>query len=152
MQPQIVPNLWSTPSPRKPRSFYCSVFPSSRILEVTHYTAAGPREAGLVLSVEYELKGTRFVNINGGEEFPHTEAVSFLVECETQEEIDRYWDALVEGGGEHGPCGWLKDRFGVSWQVAPRMVKDLVENPNAMAAMLQMSKIVIADLEAATAG
>jgi predicted 3-demethylubiquinone-9 3-methyltransferase (glyoxalase superfamily) len=149
VQPSIVPNLWFDTESEEVARFYCSVFPNSRIVEVTHYTEAGPREAGLVLSVEYELDGVRFVNINGGDQFPHSEAVSFLVECETQDEIDRYWDALVEGGGEHGPCGWLKDRFGVSWQVAPRMVKDLVENPNAMAALLKMGKIDIAELRAA---
>jgi predicted 3-demethylubiquinone-9 3-methyltransferase (glyoxalase superfamily) len=149
MQPSIVPNLWFDTESEEAARFYCSVFPDSRIVEVTHYTDAGPREAGLVLSVEYELNGMRFVNINGGDQFPHSEAVSFLVECETQDEIDRYWDALVEGGGEHGPCGWLKDRFGVSWQVAPRMIKELVENPNAMAAMLKMGKIDIAALQAA---
>jgi predicted 3-demethylubiquinone-9 3-methyltransferase (glyoxalase superfamily) len=151
VQPSIVPNLWFDTESEDAARFYCSVFPSSRIVEVTHYTDAGPREAGLVLSVEYVLDGVRFVNINGGDQFPHSEAVSFLVECETQDEIDRYWDALVEGGGEHGPCGWLKDRFGVSWQVAPRMVKDLVENPNAMAALLKMGKIDLAELRAAAA-
>jgi predicted 3-demethylubiquinone-9 3-methyltransferase (glyoxalase superfamily) len=151
VQPQLVPNIWFDTESQEAAEFYCSVFPNSRILDVKHYNEAGPREAGLVLTVEYELNGLRFVNINGGPEFKPNEAISFLVECDSQDEIDFYWDKLVEGGGEHGPCGWLKDRYGVSWQVAPRDISDLVDDPQVMAAMLKMGKIDVDALRSVAA-
>src|SRR5688572_13418634 len=105
--PKIVPNLWFDTEAEEAAEYYVSLFPNSRILDVTHYGDAGPREAGIVLTVEFELDGQRFTAINGGPEFPFTEAVSFLIECADQEEVDRYWDALTEGGQEV-QCGWLK--------------------------------------------
>ena len=92
--------------------------PELRIVNVTHYTEAGPRPAGMVMTVEFELDGQRFVGINGGPEFTFDEAVSFQIDCDDQDEVDHYWDALTEGG-EEGQCGWLKDRYGLSWQVVP---------------------------------
>src|SRR3954469_7601454 len=109
IQQKIVPNLWFDTQAQDAAEFYTSVFENSRIVNVTHYTEAGPREAGSVMTVEWELEGQRFVGINGGPEFTFSEAVSFQVTCETQEEIDYYWERLSDGGKE-GPCGWLSDR------------------------------------------
>jgi predicted 3-demethylubiquinone-9 3-methyltransferase (glyoxalase superfamily) len=155
--PNIVPNLWFDTQAEEAAQFYVSVFPNSRIVDVTHYTEAGPREAGMVLTVELELDGQRFTAINGGPQFTFDEAISFLIECGDQAEIDRYWDALREGGGDEGPCGWLKDRYGLSWQVVPKGMGDyFAGDPDrarrAMEAMLQMKKIDIAAMEAAAAG
>lgn len=128
-----------------------------QMVGVTHYNEAGPREAGMVMTVEFELEGQRFVGINGGPEFTFDEAISFEIDCETQEEIDSYWDKLSEGG-EQGPCGWLKDRFGLSWQVVPKGMEELFSDPDperaqrAMAAMLKMSKIDVAALQRAADG
>jgi predicted 3-demethylubiquinone-9 3-methyltransferase (glyoxalase superfamily) len=118
MTQRIVTSLWFDTQAEEAAEFYCSIFPRSRIVRVAPYTEAGPREPGTTMVVEFELDGTRFVAINGGPEFTFSEAVSLQVGCDTQEEIDHYWAALTEGG-EQGPCGWLKDRYGVSWQVTP---------------------------------
>src|SRR5215210_6904526 len=118
MQQKITPNLWFDTEAEEAAGFYTSVFEKSRIVSVTHYTEAGPREAGMVMTVEFELDGQRLVGINGGQDFKFDEAVSFQIDCETQDEIDYYWERLSEGG-EEGPCGWLKDRYGLSWQVVP---------------------------------
>jgi predicted 3-demethylubiquinone-9 3-methyltransferase (glyoxalase superfamily) len=124
MSQSIVTNLWFDAQAEEAASFYCSVFPNSRIVRVVPYTEAGPGEPDRAMVVEWELDGTRFVGINGGPQFTLSEAVSLQVLCETQEEVDRYWDALTEGG-EEGPCGWLKDRYGVSWQVTPTMLTEI---------------------------
>lgn len=157
MLQKIVPCLWFDTQAEEAATFYVSVFDGSRIVSVTHYNEAGPREAGMVLTVEFELEGQRFVGINGGPEFTFSEAVSFQVTCETQEEIDTYWKLLSEGGQE-GPCGWLKDRFGLSWQVVPTGMAEVLNDPDpersrrAMQAMLGMGKIDIAALRAAADG
>lgn len=154
---KIVPNLWFDTEAEEAANFYISVFENSRIVNVTHYNEAGPREAGMVLTVEFELNGNRFVGINGGPEFKFDEAVSFAIECETQEEIDYYWNAL-SADGEEGPCGWLKDRFGLSWQVVPTGMTELFDDPDkerarrAMEAMLKMSKIDMAAIQRAADG
>lgn len=154
--PSIIPNLWFDTEAEQAASFYISVFPNSRILETAHYGEAGPRPAGMVMTVTFDLDGTRFVALNGGPEFTFDEAVSFEVPCADQAEVDFYWNALSEGGDE-GPCGWLKDRFGVSWQVVPTRLSELLADPDhalaqrVMAAMLQMGKIDIAALERAAA-
>ncbi len=158
MPQKIVPNLWFDTEAEEAAEFYISVFDDSRIVNVTHYTEAGPREAGMVMTVEFELEGQRFIGINGGIEFKFDEAVSFGIECETQEEIDYYWDKLREGGGEEGPCGWLRDRFGLSWQVVPTGMEELFADPDkgraerAMRAMLGMKKLDIAALREAADG
>jgi predicted 3-demethylubiquinone-9 3-methyltransferase (glyoxalase superfamily) len=157
MQQKIVPNLWFDTEAEEAARFYASIFKDSRIVNVAHYTEAGPREAGTVMTVEFELDGQRFVGINGGPEFKFDEAVSFQVTCESQEEVDYYWNSLGEGG-EEGPCGWLKDRFGLSWQVVPSGMEELFADPDpkraerAMRAMLGMRKLDLAALRAAADG
>lgn len=146
--------LWFDTEAEEAAEFYTSVFPNSRIVNVARYTEAGPREAGMVMTVEFELDGQRFVGINGGPQFKFDEAVSFAIECETQEEVDYYWERLSENG-EEGPCGWVKDRFGLSWQVVPTGMDELFSDPDpqraerAMKAMLGMRKLDIAALRRA---
>ena len=152
--PAITPNLWFDTEALEAAAFYTSIFPNSEITNVSHYTEVGPREAGMVLTVDFELDGQPFTAINGGPEFAFDEAISFLIECADQDEVDRYWKALTDGG-EEGPCGWLKDRFGLSWQVVPIDLPRLLQDPDhqraqrVMQAMLQMQKIDIAELYAA---
>jgi predicted 3-demethylubiquinone-9 3-methyltransferase (glyoxalase superfamily) len=157
MSPRIVPNLWFDTQAEEAAQFYCSVFPNSRVVTVTRYTEAGPGPAGSVMTVEFELDGQRFVGINGGPQFPFTEAVSFQVDCADQAEVDAYW-ATLSDGGEEGPCGWLKDRFGLSWQVVPPGMAELFSDPDpsraqrAMKAMFGMTKLDLAALRAAADG
>ena len=157
MKQRIVPNLWFDTEAEEAAEFYTSVFPSSRIVNVTHYTEAGPRPAGTVMTVEFELDGQRFIGINGGPEFKFDEAVSFEIECEDQKEIDYYWDRLTDGGRE-SQCGWLEDRYGLSWQVVPTGMEELFADPDksraerAMKAMLEMRKIDLAALRSAADG
>jgi predicted 3-demethylubiquinone-9 3-methyltransferase (glyoxalase superfamily) len=157
MQQKITPNLWFDTEAQEAAAFYTSVFKHSRIVYVSHYPEAGPRPAGTVMTVEFELDGQRFVAINGGPEFKFDEAVSFQITCETQDEIDYYWESLVEGG-EEGPCGWLKDRYGLSWQVTPTGMEELFSDPDperakrAMQAMLGMRKLDLAALRSAADG
>jgi predicted 3-demethylubiquinone-9 3-methyltransferase (glyoxalase superfamily) len=157
MQRKITPNLWFDTEAEQAAEFYVSVFKNSRIVTVAHYNEAGPREAGMVMTVEFELDGNRFVGINGGPEFKFDEAVSFQIDCENQDEIDYFWEKLSEGGSE-GPCGWVKDKFGLSWQVVPKGMDDLFSDPDperarrGMEAMLKMGKIDIAALQAAIEG
>jgi predicted 3-demethylubiquinone-9 3-methyltransferase (glyoxalase superfamily) len=154
--PKITPCLWFDTQGEEAAKFYTSVFPNSRIVEVTRYGSAGPRREGLVMTVTFELDGQLFTALNGGPDFTFNEAISFEVGCETQEEVDFYWSTLSEGG-EEGPCGWLKDRFGVSWQIIPAVLPRLIADPvrekaqRVMAAMLQMRKIEIDELERAAA-
>ncbi len=156
MVSQIIPNLWFDTQSEEAAAFYCEVF-GGHVVSVTRYTEAGPREAGMVLTVEFEIRGQRFIAINGGPQFTFDEAVSFQVNCETQEEIDHYWAVLSEGGRE-GQCGWLTDRFGLSWQIAPTGWEELYSDADparatrAMQAMLTMGKIDIAALRAAADG
>ena len=157
MQQNITPNLWFDTEAEEAAEFYISVFKNSRVGNVARYTEAGPRPAGTVMTVEFELDGQRFIGINGGPEFTFSEAVSFMISCETQEEIDYYWDRLTEGG-EEGPCGWLKDKFGLSWQVVPTGMDELFADPDptraerAMRAMFGMRKLDIATLRSAADG
>jgi predicted 3-demethylubiquinone-9 3-methyltransferase (glyoxalase superfamily) len=157
MKQRIVPNLWFDTEAEAAANFYISVFENSRIVGVTHYTDAGPREAGMVMTVEFELDGQRFVGINGGPEFKFDEAVSFQIDCEDQDEVDYYWERLSKGG-EEGQCGWLKDRFGLSWQVVPAGMEEVFadEDPErakrAMEAMFKMGKLDIAALRNAADG
>ncbi|MGZ5419783.1 MAG: VOC family protein [Solirubrobacterales bacterium] len=157
MQQKITPNLWFDTEAEEAAEFYTSVFKNSQIVNVTHYTEAGPREAGMVMTVEFELDGQRFVGINGGPEFKFDEAVSFEIDCETQDEVDYYWDALTEGGKE-SMCGWLQDKYGLSWQVVPTGMEELFAGPDperakrAMEAMLKMRKLDIAALRSAADG
>jgi predicted 3-demethylubiquinone-9 3-methyltransferase (glyoxalase superfamily) len=157
MAQKIVTNLWFDTEAEQAANYYVSVFKNSRIVNVSHFTEAGPREAGMVLTVDFELDGQRFTGINGGPEFKFTEAISLLINCADQAEIDYFWETLSEGG-EEGPCGWLKDKYGLSWQVVPTELDTLVTDPDperanrAMKAMLSMGKLDLAALRAAADG
>ena len=152
--------LWFDDQAQEAAEFYCSVVPNSRILQVSRYAADTPSDKplGSVLTVEFELDGVRWTALNGGPHFRPDEAFSFVVRTDTQEESDHYWDALREGGGEESMCGWLKDRFGVSWQVVPTGLEDVMSGPDAQGvaratrAMMQMDKLEIAPLRAAYEG
>jgi predicted 3-demethylubiquinone-9 3-methyltransferase (glyoxalase superfamily) len=151
---QITPCLWFDTEGEEAAELYTSVFPNSKIVEVTRYGSAGPRADGMVMTVEFELNGQSFVALNGGPGYTFSEAISFQVGCKDQDEVDYYWTALSEGG-EEGPCGWVKDRFGLSWQIIPTRLTELLADPDperaqrAMAAMLEMRKIDIAGVERA---
>jgi predicted 3-demethylubiquinone-9 3-methyltransferase (glyoxalase superfamily) len=153
---KITPFLWFDTEGEEAAKFYTSVFPNSKIVEVTRYGSAGPRPDGTVMTVSFELDGQEFVALNGGPEFTFNEAVSFQVNCETQDEVDAFWSTLSEGG-EEGPCGWLKDKFGLSWQIVPTVLPELLADPDreksqrVMQAMLNMKKIEIDALERAAA-
>ena len=153
---KITPCLWFDTEGEEAAKFYTSVFPRSRITDVARYGSAGPRPEGTVMTVSFELDGQKFLALNGGPEFTFSEAVSFQVFCETQDEVDSYWSTLSEGGQE-GPCGWLKDKFGLSWQIVPTRLTELLEDPDreksqrVMAAMMEMRKIDVDALERAAA-
>jgi predicted 3-demethylubiquinone-9 3-methyltransferase (glyoxalase superfamily) len=155
---KITPCLWFDTEAEEAAEYYVSLFGDAKILDITHYGEAGPRPAGMVLTVSFMLEGQEYVALNGGPDFPFTEAVSFQVSCEDQEEVDRFWARLLEDGGTEGPCGWIKDRFGLSWQVVPVAMLKLLSDPDparaqrAMAAMLQMTKLEVAALEKAADG
>ena len=152
----ITPCLWFDTEGEEAARFYTSVFPNSRITEIARFGSAGPRPEGTVMTVAFELDGREFTALNGGPEYTFSEAISFQVPCESQEEVDEYWTRLGEGG-EEGPCGWLKDRFGVSWQIFPIRLSELLSDPDrekaqrVMAAMLKMRKIEVEELEHAAA-
>jgi predicted 3-demethylubiquinone-9 3-methyltransferase (glyoxalase superfamily) len=157
MEQKIVPNLWFDTEAEEAAEFYCSVFEDSRILSVTRYPDAVPDKAGQVMVAEWELNGQRFVGINGGPEFKFDEAVSFQINCKDQAEVDYYWEKLTEGGRE-SQCGWLSDKYGLSWQVTPVGMEELFAHPDperanrAMKAMFGMKKLDIAALQAAADG
>ena len=156
----IQPCLWfDHGAAEEAATFYTSLFPDSWITGVQRSAADNPStRKGDVLTVEFMLSGRPFIALNGGPEFPFTEAISFSFECEDQAEVDRYWEALVAGGGQHSVCGWLKDRFGVSWQVVPRQLNEYLASDDAeaaertMQAMLQMTKLDVAKLREAYEG
>jgi predicted 3-demethylubiquinone-9 3-methyltransferase (glyoxalase superfamily) len=154
MQQKITPNLWFDTEAEEAADFYISVFKDGRIVSTARYPEGAMREAGMVMTVEFELGGQRFVGINGGSQFKFDEAVSFQITCEDQEEVDYYWERLSDGGSE-GPCGWLKDKFGLSWQVVPTGMEELFADPDptraerAMKAMLGMGKLDVAALREA---
>lgn len=149
MQQKIVPNLWFDGNAKEAAEFYVSVFPHSRVIATSYYPKEGLADfqkdfAGKELTIDFELSGNRFTVINAGPEFKFNEAVSFLINCEDQEEIDYYWEKL-SSVPESEQCGWCKDKFGLSWQVVPKNMENLMKNPDAFANMMQMKKIVIAD-------
>jgi len=153
---KITPCLWFDTEGENAARFYTSVFPNSKITEVTRYGSAGPRPEGTVMTVGFELDGQDFLALNGGPQFTFSEALSFQVFCTSQDEVDTYWSKLSDGG-QQGPCGWLKDRFGLSWQIVPTVLPELLADPDAaksqrvMQAMLGMGKIQIDELEQAAA-
>jgi predicted 3-demethylubiquinone-9 3-methyltransferase (glyoxalase superfamily) len=157
-QLSLTPCLWFDTEGEEAANFYVSVFPNSKIVDVTRFNEAGMREAGTVMTVTFELDGQRFVALNGGPHFTFSEAISFMIHCDTQEQVDHYWDALTADGGEPGQCGWLKDKYGVSWQVVPNLLlggldgggaEDSEAGERVTEAMLQMGKLDIAALERA---
>jgi predicted 3-demethylubiquinone-9 3-methyltransferase (glyoxalase superfamily) len=156
MAQKITPNLWFDTEAKEAAEFYVSVFENSRIVSVTHYPESSPR-AGTVLTVEWDLNGQRFVGLNGGPQFKFDEAVSFAISCKDQEEVDYYWERLTDGG-EESMCGWVKDRFGVSWQVVPEGMDELFSDHDsqrverAWKAMMSMRKLDIAALQSAADG
>jgi predicted 3-demethylubiquinone-9 3-methyltransferase (glyoxalase superfamily) len=156
---KISPCLWFDGDAEDAAKLYTSLFPDSRIDTVQRSPADNPSTPeGAVLTVEFTLAGQKFIGLNGGSEFKFTEAVSLTIDCEDQAEVDRYWDALIADGGEPSQCGWLKDRFGLSWQVIPKQLNEVLSGPDrdgarrAMEAMLEMSKLDVAKLEEAYAG
>jgi predicted 3-demethylubiquinone-9 3-methyltransferase (glyoxalase superfamily) len=152
----ITPCLWFDTEGEDAANFYTSIFPNSKIGHIARYGSAGPRPEGTAMTVSFELDGQEFLALNGGPDFEFSEAISFQVSCKDQEEVDKYWSELSEGG-EEGPCGWLKDKFGLSWQIVPTALPELLSNPDkekaqrVMAAMLEMKKIQIDELERAAA-
>jgi predicted 3-demethylubiquinone-9 3-methyltransferase (glyoxalase superfamily) len=157
MDSQFTVCLWFDGQAEEAASYYTSIFPNSQIGKIGHYTEAGPGEPGSVLAVEFEANGQKFVALNGGPQFTFDEAISFQIYCDGQEEVDHYWSTLAEEG-EEGPCGWVKDRFGLSWQVIPKGLLELVGDPDperaarATEAMLEMRKLDLAEIERAHAG
>ena len=155
--PRITPNLWFDTQGEEAAEFYTSVFPNSKITNVTHYGEAGPGAAGSVMTVDFVLDGQEYTAINGGPLFTFDEAISLLINCADQEEVDYYWEKLTDGG-EEVQCGWLKDRYGLSWQVVPDGMVEMLTDPDngrrerAMTAMLGMTKLDLAALKAAADG
>jgi len=146
--PRISPFLWFDTNAEEAVNFYLGVFPNSRRVTEVRMTEAGPGPKGRILTIAFELDGQKFTALNGGPTFKFTEAISFVVRCDSQQEVDHYWSKLSAGGREMD-CGWLKDRFGVAWQIVPARLPELVKNPKAMQAMLKMKKLDIAELERA---
>jgi predicted 3-demethylubiquinone-9 3-methyltransferase (glyoxalase superfamily) len=157
VQQKIIPNLWFDTQAEEAAQFYCSVFERSRIVGVTRYPEGSPGPVGTVMTVEWELDGQRFVGINGGPQFTFSEAISLQISCDTQEEVDHYWERLTDGG-EEGPCGWLKDRYGLSWQVVPAGMEEALDDADparaqrTMAAMMGMKKLDVEALRRAADG
>ena len=155
---KITTCLWFDGQAEEAAAFYTSVFPDSRVVDITRYTDAGPGEPGSVLTVTFELAGRNFVGLNGGPEFTFNEAISLQVDCADQTEVDELWATLTADGGEEGPCGWLKDKYGLSWQIVPRRMLELFASPDraraadAMRAMMGMKKLDVAAVEAAYEG
>ncbi len=151
MTQRITPFLWFDSNAEEAMQFYVSVFKNAEVLSVSRYGEAGPGPEGSVMVASFRLDGQEFLALNGGPQFTFTEAVSFLIDCQSQEEVDYFWDRLSEGG-EAGPCGWLKDRFGLSWQVVPSVLGEMLQDKDrekanrVTQAMLQMSKLDIATL------
>ena len=155
---KITPFLWFDGQAEEAVNFYLSVFKDSQVISTARYPEGGPGEAGAVMTIAFELKGERFVALNGGPGFPFTNAVSLVVNCDSQEEIDDYWEKLAAGGGEHLECGWLKDKFGFPWQIVPSQIWDWLSDTDparvkrVTSQVWQMGKLDLAELERAAAG
>lgn len=155
---KITTFLWFDNNAEAAANFYVSVFKNSRILATTHYTDLGPGPKGSVMTVDFELDGQQFTGLNAGPTFKFTEAISLVVHCQSQEEVDYYWEKLTADGGQESQCGWLKDKYGLSWQITPEVLLNFIKDPDpakvkrAMEAMMQMQKLDIKKLEEAAAG
>jgi len=158
MLQKIKPFLWFEHQAEEAATYYCSIFKNSRMLEVARYPEGSPAPAGSVMIASFELEGIQFVALNAGPQFKFSEAISFVVSTDTQEETDYYWNKLTADGGQESACGWLKDKFGLSWQITPKRLIDLISSKDkatatrVMQAMLKMHKIDIATLERAAQG
>jgi predicted 3-demethylubiquinone-9 3-methyltransferase (glyoxalase superfamily) len=154
----ITPFLWFDGQAEEAANFYTSIFENSKVLSVSRYPKGSPAPEGSVMTAEFTLNGLKFIALNAGPHFKFTEAISFVVDCETQEEIDDKWEKLTAGGGQEQPCGWLKDKFGLSWQITPPILGKLMTDMDrakaerVMQAMMKMKKIIIADLQKAYDG
>jgi predicted 3-demethylubiquinone-9 3-methyltransferase (glyoxalase superfamily) len=154
---KITPFLWFNDQAEEAMKFYVSIFKNSKAGTITRYEDSGPGPKGTVMTATFQLEGQEFIALNGGPKFPFTEAVSFVVNCDTQEEIDEFWEKL-SAGGKKGPCGWLKDKFGLSWQVVPEALGEMMKDADAeksdrvMKAIMQMEKLDIARLKQAFEG
>lgn len=152
LKQKIVTNLWFDKNAYEAAEFYCSIFPNSRIVDCLYYNEANPDRKDTVLTVNFELDGQLYTGINGGPEFKFDEAISLLINCETQDEIDYYWDRLIRDGGEEVVCGWLKDKFGLCWQVSPILIEELLKDSDnekkkrVSEKMYGMKKLIIEDL------
>lgn len=147
---KLIPNLWFKGNAQEAVDFYTSIFPDSKIITMNYYPTEGLADfqkdfAGKILTIQFEILGQEFVAINAGPEFTFNESVSFLINCKDQEEIDYYWNTLTKDGGQESQCGWLKDKYGLSWQVAPENIDSVVKDPQAFAKLLTMKKIVMED-------
>jgi len=157
MMQKITPFIWFDNQAEEAMNFYVSIFKHSKVLDVSRYGEAGPGEPGSVMVANFQIEGQEFSAINGGPHFKLTPAISFMVSCETQEEVDKLWDALLEGG-EAMQCGWVTDRFGVTWQIIPRILSQLLQDPDpeksgrVMKAMMEMVKLDISGLQKAYDG
>jgi predicted 3-demethylubiquinone-9 3-methyltransferase (glyoxalase superfamily) len=154
MKGKISPFLWFDSQAEDAAKFYCSVFKDSKLGAVARYPKGTPGPAGAVMTAEFEIEGQKFIALNGGPQFKFTEAVSFSIDCKDQKEVDYYWDKLLAGGGKPSQCGWLKDRFGLSWQVVPKQLVELYTQggpaaEKVMGAMMKMVKLDVAALEKA---
>jgi len=156
--PRITPFLWFDTEAEEAAEFYCSIFPNSKITAVSHYTEAGPRPVGMAMTVSFVLDGQEYTALNGGPEFKFTEAISLMINCADQDEVDYYWEKLTADGGQEVQCGWLKDRYGLAWQVVPEGMMDVLKSDDparverAMQAMFTMKKLDLAALQAAAEG
>jgi len=147
--PRVTPFLWFDSNAEEAVEFYLTVFKNSRRLDGLRHTDDTPGPTGSILTIAFELDGQKFTALNGGPHFKFTEAISFTVRCDSQQEVDEYWSRLTANGGSESQCGWLKDKFGLSWQIVPARLPDLIKNPKAMQAMMKMKKLDIAELERA---
>ena len=155
--PKVTPFLWFDGQAEEAATFYCSIFPSSKIVKVSRYPKGSPYTEGAVMTVQFQLDGQEIIALNGGPAFTFTEAISLTIDCKNQEEVDHYWNEL-SAGGEESQCGWLKDRYGLSWQVTPTVLTQMIADPDrkkaerVMKAMLEMKKIDIAVIKRAYEG
>ena len=156
--PKISPFIWFDTQAEEAANLYTSIFPNSKILAIARYGDAGPGPKGSVMTVQFQLDGLEVIALNGGPIYKLSEAFSLSVDCKNQEEVDRYWTMLTANGGQEGPCGWLKDKFGLSWQITPTILTQLISDTDrkkagrAMEAMMKMKKIDIAALKRAYEG
>ena len=155
IQQRITPMLWFDTQAEEAANYYCSIFKNSKVTGISHYGETGPGAKGSVMVAEFEIEGQEFTALNGGPQFKFTEAISLVINCDSQEEVDYFWEKLTTGGGQPGPCGWLKDKFGLSWQVTPRILIDMLQDKDSaraqrvMKTMMEMEKIDIARLDEA---